>query len=71
MQRRLLVDGSQDGRLGGLRGVEGGSKVELQALGNLVLKLKLSSENVGSGPALLQGKDKRVSSRPFLFLTVK
>lgn len=71
MQRRLLVDGSQDGRLGRLSGVEGGSKVELQALGNLVLKLELSSENVGSGPALSQGKDKQVSSRSFFFLTVK
>lgn len=72
MQRRLLVDGSQDGRLGGLSGVEGGSKVKLQALGNLVLELELSSENVGGGPTLLYGKKK--TNQPallFFFLPVK
>lgn len=68
MQRRLLVDGSQDGRLGGLSGVEGGSKVKLQALGNLVLELELSSENVGGGPTLLYGKKKNKSARATFFL---
>lgn len=68
MQRRLLVDGSQDGRLGGLSGVEGGSKVKLQALGNLVLELELSSENVGGGPTLLHEKKKNKSARATFFL---
>lgn len=73
MQRRLLVDGSQDGRLGGLSGVEGGSKVKLQALGNLVLELELSSENVGGGPTLLHEKKKKTSQPAllFFFLPVK
>lgn len=69
MQRRLLVDGSQDGRLGGLSGVEGGSKVKLQALGNLVLELELSSENVGGGPTLLHEKKKKKQVSPRYFFS--
>lgn len=52
MERGLLVDGSEDGSLGRLGGVEGGSEVELQALGDLVLELNLGAEEVGSGPGL-------------------
>lgn len=54
MERGLLVDGSEDGSLGRLGGVEGGSEVELQALGDLVLELNLSAEEVGGGPGLLR-----------------
>lgn len=71
MQRRLLVDGSQDGRLGGLSGVEGGSKVKLQALGNLVLELELSSENVGGGPTLLHEKKNKSARATFFLLSCK
>jgi hypothetical protein len=47
-----LVDGSNDGTLGVLSRVEGGGEVELEALGELVLELNLSSEEVGSVPNL-------------------
>jgi hypothetical protein len=52
VEGRLLVDGGEDSRLLGLGWVEGGSEVQLQSLGNLVLKLDLSSEEVGGGPGL-------------------
>lgn len=52
MEGRLLVDGSEDGRLLGLGWVEGGSEVQLQSLGDLVLQLDLGSEEVGGGPGL-------------------
>lgn len=55
MDRRLLVDGSEDGGLLGLGGVEGGSEVKLQALGDLVLELDLGAEDVGGGPGLKRG----------------
>lgn len=52
MEGRLLVDGGEDGRLLGLGWVEGGSEVQLQSLGDLVLELDLGSEEVGGGPSL-------------------
>jgi hypothetical protein len=52
VEGRLLVDGGEDSRLLGLGGVEGGSEVQLQSLGNLVLQLDLGSEEVGGGPCL-------------------
>ena len=48
----VLEDGGDDGSLSVLLGVEGSSEVELEALGELVLELNLSSENVGGGPSL-------------------
>jgi hypothetical protein len=48
----LLVDGSKNGRLARLGRVQGGSKVELETLGDKVVELDLSSENVGGGPSL-------------------
>jgi len=48
----LLVDGSEDGTLLRLGGVEGGGEVELEALGNLVLELNLGAEEVRGGPSL-------------------
>jgi hypothetical protein len=53
VEGRLLVDGSKDGRLLGLGGVKGGSEVQLQSLGDLVLQLDLGSEEVGGGPGLI------------------
>jgi hypothetical protein len=53
VQRGLLVDGSQDGRLLGLGRVQGRGEVELEALGDLVLELDLGAEQVGRGPSLL------------------
>lgn len=64
MERGLLVDGSEDGSLGRLGGVKGGSEVELQALGDLVLELNLGAEEVGGGPGLLRVSKVRVSSVP-------
>ena len=52
VERGLLVDGSDNGRLLRLGGVQGGRNVELQALGDLVLELELSAEQVGGGPGL-------------------
>lgn len=52
VERWLLVDGREDGGLLGLGRVKGGSKVELQALGDLVLELDLGTEQVGGGPCL-------------------
>lgn len=62
MERGLLVDGSEDGGLGRLGRVEGGSEVELQALGDLVLELNLGAEEVGGGPGLRGVSRVRVSS---------
>jgi len=56
VEGRLLVDGSKDGRLLGLGGVKGGSEVQLQSLGDLVLQLDLGSEEVGGGPSLGEGQ---------------
>lgn len=53
VERGLLVDGSEDGTLLRLGGVEGGSKVKLQSLGDLVLELDLGAEDVGGGPSLM------------------
>lgn len=52
MDRGLLVDGSEDGTLLRLGGVEGGREVELEALGDLVLELNLGAEEVRGGPGL-------------------
>jgi hypothetical protein len=60
VEGRLLVDGSKDGRLLGLGGVKGGSEVQLQSLGDLVLQLDLGSEEVGGGPSLLTSISKRI-----------
>lgn len=48
----LLVDGSDDGSLGRLGGVEGGVQVKLEATSNGVLELNLGAEEVGGGPGL-------------------
>lgn len=55
MNAGLLVDGSDDSALLVLDGVEGSQEVQLQATGNLVLELNLSSENVRGGPSLGDG----------------
>lgn len=55
MQRGLLVDGSDDRALLGLGRVQGGSQVELQALGDLVLQLDLGPQQVGGSPCLGEG----------------
>jgi hypothetical protein len=52
VDRGLLVDGSEDGTLLRLGGVEGGGKVKLEALGDLVLELNLGAEEVRGGPGL-------------------
>jgi hypothetical protein len=52
VERGLLVDGSEDGRLLGLGRVEGRGEVELETLGNEVVDLDLGSEEVGGGPGL-------------------
>lgn len=52
VERGLLVDGSDNGRLLRLGGVQGGRNVELEALGDLVLELELGAEQVGGGPGL-------------------
>jgi len=52
VEGRLLVDGSENGRLARLGRVQGGSEVELEALGDKVVELDLGSENVGGGPGL-------------------
>jgi len=49
---RLLVDGSNDGALLVLGGVDGSQEIQLQASSDLVLKLDLSSQDVGGGPSL-------------------
>lgn len=48
----LLVDGSQQGRLGTFLGQQSSSKVELQTLGNLVLELDLGAKHVRGRPGL-------------------
>jgi len=68
VQRRLLVDGGNNSALLGLGGVQGGSQVELQTLGDLVLQLDLSSQQVGSGPCL--GEDNAVLEVDVLALDV-
>lgn len=52
VDRGLLVDGSKDGSLLVLGGVEGGVEIQLEALGNLVVELDLGAEQVGGGPCL-------------------
>jgi hypothetical protein len=52
VERGLLVDGSDNGRLLSLGGIQGGRHVELEALGNLVLELELGAEQVGGRPRL-------------------
>jgi hypothetical protein len=52
VDRGLLVDGSEDGGLLRLGGVEGGVEVELEAVGELVLELNLGAEEVRGGPGL-------------------
>lgn len=47
-----LVDGTDDGSLSVLGRVQGGGNIELEALGELVLELDLSSEKVGGVPDL-------------------
>lgn len=53
VERRLLVDGSEDSRLLRLCGVQSSREVELEALGDLVLELELGAEQVGGGPGLI------------------
>lgn len=55
----VLEDGGDDGSLSVLLGVEGGGKVELEALGELVLELNLGSENVGGSPDLAGAPQRR------------
>lgn len=55
VQRRLLVDGSHDSALLGLGRVQGGGQIKLQSLGDLVLQLDLSPQQVGGGPCLGKG----------------
>jgi hypothetical protein len=56
VQARLLVGGAEKNRLGALLRVEDGGRLELEALGNLVLELDLGAERVGGGPGLSEGK---------------
>jgi len=49
---RLLVNGVEKRSLVVLDRVKGAGDIELQALGNLVLKLELGTEHVGGGPGL-------------------
>jgi len=63
VEGRLLVDGSKDGRLARLGRVQGGSEVELESLGDKVLELDLSSENVGGGPGLETGSAVFIAGR--------
>ena len=48
----LLVDGGQQSRLGTLVWQQRGGEVELQTLGDLVLKLNLSAKHVRGRPGL-------------------
>lgn len=52
VERGLLVDGSEDGSFLSLSWVESSGKVEFETLGDDVVDLDLSSEEVGSGPSL-------------------
>lgn len=52
MKARLLVGRTDEDCLCVLVGVEGGSGVELEALGNLVVELDLVAERVKGGPGL-------------------
>lgn len=58
MEGGLLVDGSEDGGLLRLGGVERGGEVEFETLGDLVLELELRAEQVGGGPCLGVSKGK-------------
>jgi len=48
----LLIDGSQQGRLGAFLRQQSSSEVKLQTLGNLVLELNLSAKHVRGRPGL-------------------
>ena len=58
MEAGLLVGGGEQRRLGTSVGGECGLKVELNTLGDLVVNLNLSLENVGGRPGL--GEDETV-----------
>ena len=55
VQAGLLVDGSEDSRLLRFGGVKGGCQIEFEPLGDEVLELDLSSEEVGGCPCLQGG----------------
>ena len=52
VETRLLVNGSQQGRLGAFLRQQSSSEVELQTLGNLVLELNLGAKHVRGRPGL-------------------
>ena len=56
VETRLLVGSGKQGRLGALLRQQGSCKVELQALGNLVLELNLGPEHVRGRPSLGEGQ---------------
>jgi len=64
----LLVCGSQQGGLGTLLRQKGGSEIELQTLGNLILEFNLSPKHVRGRPGL--GKSETVMLEVVLGLDV-
>jgi hypothetical protein len=56
VKARLLVDSSQQSRLGTLLRQQSGGEVELEALGNLVLELNLGAKHVRGRPRLGEGE---------------
>ena len=52
METGLLVGGGKEGGLLAAVGEEGSGEVELETLGEVVLSLNLSLQDVGSGPSL-------------------
>ena len=58
VEARLLVGGGDKSALAGAVGRERGVQVELEALGEVVLRLDLGAEEVGGGPRL--GEDEAV-----------
>lgn len=56
VKARLLVGDVQESVLGALVGEEGGSDIELETLGDLILELNGRAESVGGSPGLGEGK---------------
>lgn len=52
----LLIDGIDHSRFGILVRLEGGRNIDFETLGNLVLNLQYTTEDVGGGPSLSEGQ---------------